>query len=292
MVELALISLTVGCLIAGILLAPRVTRWRRNRIRHRPFPPLWEQTIAENLPFYTSLGTHERAQLQGNIQVLLAEKQFIGCGGLKVTLEMKLVVAAVSSLLLLNRQNHYFSQLSSILLYPSTYTTQASEWVSPYVIEETQVARLGESWTTGNLVLSWAQVKRDMSHWQDGHNVILHEFSHQLDAEENTVSGVPRLPSQTAYSAWAKVMAMEYKQLCRAVLQGKKTVLDSYGATNPAEFFAIATETFFEKPQSLHRQHPALYSLLQDYYQLDPRQWFHPPSTSQSSHTHGSFKKK
>jgi MtfA peptidase len=274
MIPLTLILLTVGCLIAGILLAPRVTRWRRNWIKRRPFPPLWAQIIAENLPFYALLSAHERAQLQGHVQVLLAEKQFIGCGGLKVTLEMKLVIAAVSSLLLLNQQNQYFSKLRSILLYPSTYTTQTSQWVSPYVIEETKVARLGESWTTGNLVLSWAQVKRDMSHWRDGHNVILHEFAHQLDAEENTVSGVPRLPSRAAYSTWAQVMTAEYQQLCQAVLQGKKTVLDSYGATNPAEFFAIATETFFEKPQSLHRQHPALYTLLQDYYQLDPRDWF------------------
>jgi MtfA peptidase len=277
MVELTVISLIVGVAIAGILLAPKITRWRRNHLKRRPFPPLWEETIEKHLPFYAALFKDEQHQLQGNIQVLLAEKQFIGCGGLKVTLEMKLVIAAVSALLLLNQQNQYFSKLRSILLYPSTYTAQASQWVSPYVIEETTVARLGESWTTGNLVLSWAQVQRDMSHWQDGHNVILHEFSHQLDADENTVSGVPRLLNRAAYSTWAQVMTAEYQQLCQAVFKKQRTVLDSYGATNPAEFFAIATETFFEKPQSLHRQHPALYSLLQDYYQLDPRQWFHPP---------------
>jgi MtfA peptidase len=279
MVELTIISLIVGVAIAGILLAPKITRWRRNHLKRRPFLPLWEETIEKNLPFYTSLFIDERHQLQGNIQVLLAEKQFIGCGGLKVTLEMKLVIAAVSALLLLNQRNQdfprYFSKLRSVLLYPSAYTTQVSEWVSPYVIEETKVARLGESWTTGNLVLSWAQIQRDMSHWQDGHNVILHEFVHQLDAEENTVSGVPRLPNRAAYSNWAQVMTAEYQQLCQAVLKKKRTVMDSYGATHPAEFFAIATETFFEKPQSLHRQHPALYKLLQNYYQLDPRQWFH-----------------
>ncbi len=273
MVELTIVLLIVVFAIAGILLTPKVIRWRRNRIRHRPFPVLWEETIQQNLPFYHSLSIEERDRLQGNIQVFLAEKQFIGCGGLIVTLDMKLVIAAVGCLLLFNRQNKYFSKLRSILLYPSAYMASASTWVSPYVIEETQVARAGESWATGQLVLSWAQIQQDMHRWKDGYNVILHEFAHQLDSEDDTVQGVPLLPRRAAYSAWAQVMTAEYNQLCQAVLQGQKTVIDSYGATNPAEFFAVATETFFEKPKSLYRKHPDLFNLLQSYYQLDPRQW-------------------
>jgi MtfA peptidase len=274
MFELAIVLLILGLIIAGIVLAPRVTRWRRNRISRRPFLPLWEEIIAKYLPFYKSLSLQARHQLQGNIQVFLAEKQFIGCAGLKVSLEMKLVIAAVSCLLLLNQHNRYFSKLRSILLYPHAYKTKASRWVSPYVVEEAQVARLGESWAIGQLVLSWAQVEQDMRCWQDGHNVILHEFSHQLDAEDNSVSGVPYLSSRAAYGAWAQVMRAEYQQLCQAVQQSQKTVIDAYGATDPAEFFAVATETFFEKPQALQRKHPVLYDLLQNYYQLDPRQWF------------------
>jgi MtfA peptidase len=275
MVELTFILLILGLTTAGILLAPKITLWRRNRVRRRAFSPLWEETLKKNLPFYTLLSAQEHHHLQGNIQVFLAEKQFIGCAGLKVTSEMKLIIAAVGCLLLLNPQNRYFSKLKSVLLYPSAYTAKASKWVSPYVIEETQVARLGESWSMGQIVLSWTQIQQDMRHWQDGHNVILHEFSHQLDAEDNTVSGVPRLPNRAAYSTWAQVMVAEYEQLCQAVQQGQKTVMDSYGVTDPAEFFAVATETFFEKPRALYRKHPALYDLLKNYYQLDPQQWFH-----------------
>ncbi|MEM9090105.1 MAG: M90 family metallopeptidase [Cyanobacteria bacterium P01_F01_bin.53] len=275
MIELAIILLTLGLSIAGLLLAPTITQWRRDRLRKKRFPPQWETTLEKHLPFYASLLSDERRQLKEHIQVFLAEKQFIGCGGLEVTLEMKIVVAAVGCLLLLNRPNpQYFTKLRSILLYPSTYKTKVSKWLSPYVVEETQVARLGESWHRGHLVLSWAQVSQDMRHWRDGHNVILHEFAHQLDAEDDTAAGVPHLPHPGDRKTWADVMTAGYEQLCRAVAQGQKTVIDSYGSTHPAEFFAVVTETFFERPRSLHRHHPQLYDLLHNYYQIDPKQWF------------------
>ncbi|MEW6499597.1 MAG: M90 family metallopeptidase, partial [Cyanobacteriota bacterium] len=135
------------------------------------------------------------------------------------------------------------------------------------------VARLGESWTNDQLVLSWEQVKQDTYNWRDGHNVVLHEFAHQLDQEDGKAEGVPILQRDSDYDLWAKVMTEEYQQLCNDIQRGVKTVMNSYGATNPAEFFAVATETFFEKPRQLLKQHPALYEQLQRYYQLDPVQW-------------------
>jgi hypothetical protein len=145
--------------------------------------------------------------------------------------------------------------------------------VGNYVVEERRVARLGESWTTDQVVLSWEQVKQDTTNWRDGRNVVLHEFAHQLDQEDGKAEGVPILQHNSDYANWAQVMTEEYQQLCNDVERGVNTVMDSYGATNPAEFFAVATETFFEKPHQLLKNHPALYEQLQRYYQLDPRQW-------------------
>src|SRR6476469_9707072 len=248
--------LTIGLIIAYILLNPLLIKQKRNRLKRRPFPPLWDAIIENNIPIYLCLAPAEIRRLQGHIQVFLAEKQFIGCGGLQVTEEMKLIVATVACLLLLNERDQYFPKLRSILIYPSAYLVNETTSVGNYIVEERRVARLGESWTNDQLALAWEQVKRDTGNWRDGHNVILHEFAHQLDQEDGKAEGVPILPRTLDYAIWAKVMTEAYQQLCNDVERGRKTVMDSYGATNPAEFFAVATETFFEKPHQLLKQHP------------------------------------
>lgn len=272
MVETIIVLLIIGLIAAGILIRPVLSKRRRDRLKRHPFPSLWNALIESNLPIYSQLAPSQRRQLQGHIQVFLAEKQFIGCAGLQITDEIKLTIAAVGCLLLLNERGTYFSQLRSILVYPSTYLVNEVTAMGGYMVEEKQVARLGESWTKDQVVLSWEQVKRDTRNWRDGHNVVLHEFAHQLDQEDGTAEGVPYL-QQSDYSAWTEVMTEEYLQLCKDIQRGAKTVMDSYGATNPAEFFAVATETFFEKPQQLRSKHPSLYQQLQRYYQLDPARW-------------------
>ncbi|MEH2038702.1 zinc-dependent peptidase [Nostoc sp.] len=273
MIKIIVFFFLIGLIIAGILLNPILVKRRRNRLKHRPFPALWNAIIENNLPIYLCLSPDEIKRLQGHIQVFLAEKQFIGCRGLQVTEEMKLTLAAVACLLLLNERGQYFPRLRSILVYPNAYFVQETNSVGKYVVEERRVARLGESWTNDQLVVSWEQVKQDIDNWRDGRNVVLHEFAHQLDQEDGKAEGVPILQHNSDYTIWAKVMTEAYQQLCNDVLQGAKTVMDSYGATNPAEFFAVATETFFEKPHQLLSKHPALYEQLQRYYQLDPVQW-------------------
>ena len=273
MFETIIFFLIIGLIISGILFSPLLIKWRRNRLKRRTFPPMWDALIENNLPICLHFSPAERRRLQGHIQVFLASKQFIGCGGLQVTEEMKLIVAAIGCLLLLNERGKYFPKLRSILIYPSTYLVNETTYTGNYVVEDRRVARLGESWTNDQLVLSWEQVKRDTYNWRDGHNVVLHEFAHQLDQEDGSAEGVPILQRNSDYPIWAKVMTEEYQQLCNDVERGVKTVMDSYGATNPAEFFAVATETFFEKPHQLLKKHPALYEQLQRYYQLDPVQW-------------------
>ncbi|WP_414565992.1 MULTISPECIES: M90 family metallopeptidase [unclassified Anabaena] len=273
MVEIIAVFMIIGLIVIGILISPLIIKQRRNRIKRRSFPPLWNAIIENHLPIYLQLSPDERRRFQGHIQVFLAEKQFIGCGGLQITAEMKVTIAAVACLLLLNERGKYFPKLRSILIYPGTYFVNQTVATGNYVVEERREARLGESWTQDQVILSWSQVKQDTDNWKDGHNVVLHEFAHQLDQEDRTANGVPILQRNSDYAIWAQVMTAEYQQLCHDIQRKAKTVMDGYGTTNPAEFFAVATETFYEKPRQLQRQHPALYEQLQYYYQLDPVQW-------------------
>ncbi|ACK72247.1 protein of unknown function DUF980 [Gloeothece citriformis PCC 7424] len=271
MLETLIVLVFVGLIIAGIVLFPHLIKRKRNRLKRLPFPPIWQAILENNLPIYSHLSPDERKRLRGHIQVFLAEKQFIGCSGLEVTEEMKLTIAAVACLLLLNESGRYFSPLRSILVYPSAYRVQTKNSLGNYVVEQSWETRLGEAWARDLVVLSWQQIQQDLNHWNDGHNVILHEFAHQLDFEDGKGQGVPILPNNSDYSLWAEVMTQEYQHLCRQVDRGIKTFIDSYGAKNPAEFFAVVTETFFSRPYQLNQKHPALYRLLQHYYKLDPQ---------------------
>ena len=165
----------------GILVNPSLIRWQRDRFKQRPFPPQRNTVIDASFPIYSCLTPSERRRLQGHIQVFLAEKQFIGCKRLQVTEEIKLVIAATACLLLLNEREKYFPRLCSILIYPSTYLVNEKTYSGNYVVEKRCVARLGESWTSDQVVLAWSQVKQDTCNWQDGQNVVVHEFAHQLD---------------------------------------------------------------------------------------------------------------
>ena len=276
MVKAIIALIIIGIIITTIFARPFFINSRRNRIKHHPFPPLWSSIIENNLPILLYLSPDERKRLKGHIQVFLTEKQFIGCRGLQVTEEMKLIIAAVACLLLLNERAQYFPKLRSILIYPSAYIVTETISEGKYVFTERNVARLGEAWLKDQLVLSWEQVKQDTVNWQDGLNVILHEFAHQLDQEDGRADGVPILSSNSDYLIWSQVMSQASEQLCEDVAQGRNTVINSYGGTNPAEFFAVVTETFFEKPHQLLSHHASVYQQMQMYYKLDPAQWNYP----------------
>lgn len=270
-----IVLVLVGFIIVWIFIHPILVKQRRDRLQQRPFPPLWVAILEHRLAPYLYLSPAERRQLQGHIQVFLAEKQFIGCAGLQVTDEMKLTIAGIACLLL-NQRVTYFPKLRSILVYPGAYFVNEATAQGRYVIEEQRVARLGESWSQDQLILSWDRIRYDSHHWNDGQNVVLHEFAHQLDQEDGHAEGVPILSEAADYRRWAAVMTEAYRHLCQDIELGNKTTLDPYGATNPAEFFAVATEVFFENPCSLLQSCPTLYQLLQRYYCLDPQQWHSP----------------
>ncbi len=243
MVATLVVLLIIGLIVTGILVNPVLIRQRRNRLKHRSFPSLWNAILENQLPIYLRLSPDERRRLQGHIYVFLAEKQFIGCAGLQVTEEMKLTIAAIACLLQLNERGTYFPNLRSILVYPDTYLVNVTTAEGNVVVEERRVARLGESWNHDQLVLSWNQVIHDTNNWTDGQNVVLHEFAHQLDQEDGKAEGVPILQNAD-YSNWTLVMSKEYQRLCKDVERGVRTVMDSYGTTNPAEFLRLPLKPF------------------------------------------------
>ncbi len=243
---------------------------RRKRLRSLPFPPAWLTIIKKNVPIFNRLPQADQLELQGHIQVFLAEKFFEGCGGLELTDEIKVTIAAQACLLLLHRETNYYPRLITILVYPHAYVAKSVEPIGGGVVQEGETARLGEAWMDGVVVLSWDDVRRGASDLHDGHNVVLHEFAHQLDMENGSADGAPILDHRSQYVTWARVMSDEYEQLRWKTEQGLTSVLDEYGATNPAEFFAVATECFFDKPIPLRRKPPQLYRELKSYYRQDP----------------------
>ncbi len=209
-------------------------------------------------------------RLERLIPIFLAEKTFEGCGGLTVSEEMKVTIAAQACLLLLHRDTDIYPRLVTILVYPSAYVARDVRPIGGPLVLEGQSARLGESWTTGVVVLSWDDVQAGASDIHDGHNLVLHEFAHQLDREDGAINGTPLLEQRSQYLAWGRVLTAEFERLQRDSQLGRATVLDDYGATDPAEFFAVATECFFEKPRTLKKRHPALYEELKTFYRQDP----------------------
>lgn len=251
----------------------RVSRQtKRKQLLTLPFPEEWKQIVQKNVPLYNRLPDSLKQQLGGLVNVFTAEKKFEGCGGLEITDEIRVTIAAQASMLLLNRKAHYFPKLHTILVYPHTYAARTVSSNGTVTVDE-QSVRLGESWQNGPVVLAWNSVTGGTCNITDAQNVVLHEFAHQLDQEDGAADGAPILEHQSSYVAWARVLSKEYEALQRKKKKHRKAVMSKYGATNPAEFFAVATETFFEKSKQMKKKHPELYDELKNYYKLDPVEW-------------------
>jgi MtfA peptidase len=249
---------------------------RRNRIQSRPFPSEWREILTRRYSMYSRLPSADRRELEGLIQVFLAEKRFEGCGGQEITDEVRVLIAAQACLLLLHRETECYPRLHSVLVYPSSYIARAWHVEKDGTVIEGDQARGGESWPHGAVVLAWDGAIAGAAELNKKNNLVLHEFAHQLDEEDGIADGAPLLGGPTfsqtlqRYRTWAGVLSAEFQQLRRAAEAGRETVLDTYGAKNPAEFFAVATECFFEKPAELKERHPALYAELKEFYRQDP----------------------
>jgi Mlc titration factor MtfA (ptsG expression regulator) len=239
---------------------------RREPLLKTPLSAEQRAIVRRNVPHVATLSSEDQRELEGHIQVFLAEKTFEGCAGLELTDEIRLTIAAQACILLLHRETDYYPGVESILVYPSTYVVKNAQRALGGVVVEGDQARIGESWVRGVVVLAWDAITSGAMNPRDGHNVVFHEFAHQLDADGNARS----FGSLSSYTAFARVLGAEYADLARRVLEHRPTDIDVYGATNPAEFFAVVTEEFFERGAPLEQQHPELYAVLRDFYRQDP----------------------
>lgn len=271
---LILISVFVGLPLVAfgyIRLADRLQRARRASVLKRDFPRQWIAILEGHFPLFKRLPLDEKRQLETNIKLFLAKTRFEGCG-LELDDEIRVTIAAQACLLLLGRSGKpLYPNLKSVLVYPTSFKGGRKGIFGTDLDSET--IRLGESWQSGTVILAWDSTRGGSLNEFDGKNVVIHEFAHQLDQEDGDGDGCPLLGDRSAYTAWAKVMGDEYAVHARKALKGKRSVIHRYGATNPAEFFATATEAFFEKPKQLHRKRPEVYRILKSYYQLDPLSW-------------------
>ena len=268
--SLLILLLILALVVFWVVFWPRM---RILRIQKQAFPAPWQETLIERLPFVTKIPTAEQEQLKFLIKTFLADKKFYGCAGQKIDDDIRVTVAAQACLLIMNQGRTPYPDLDSILIYPSTFVATREVANELGLVSTNHIAMLGESWSQGKVVLAWDNVQKGVMNLQDGHNVVLHEFAHQLDHESGSTNGAPVLNTRGAYRSWAHIFSEEFEELQKDAVRGRHSLMDHYGATNPAEFFAVATETFFEQPKQMVAYHHELYQQLKDYYKLDPGKW-------------------
>lgn len=238
------------------------------------FKDEWVAFLNGNLPLYGRLPAELQERLHLRIGEFVTSTFFEGCNELELTDEMILTVAAQACLLVINHEGAPYPQLNTVLLYPTAFTATNESLGPGGTIIKREVKCEGESWDNGTVILAWNSVQQGATNIFDGHNVTFHEFAHQIDSLDGDTDGVPVLHSEAAFQTWAAVLGEHAEKFMDRVRRGRKTILDPYGATNPAEYFAVATETFFEKPKQLKKKQPDLYKELEKFYQLDPASWF------------------
>lgn len=242
--------------------------WRRERQLQQPFPTYWREILQSRVPVYDRLPPELRRQLEQHIQLFLAEKSFYGCDGFEVDDNVRLTIAGHACLLIVARSFSDFDEVSSILVYPDAYHVRDIESDGIVVSESNQI-RSGEASSHGQVVLAWAQCEEGAVNPAGQHNVILHEFAHQLDYLDGTADGAPPLSGKQARH-WQETMTRAYENLRHSLHHHRKPWLDPYGATEPAEFFAVLTEAFFQQPDHLKAEQPEVYEVLRGFYRLDP----------------------
>jgi Mlc titration factor MtfA (ptsG expression regulator) len=245
---------------------------RRRELLQQPFPQAWETWLAANVGLFPMLPAPQQARLRDLVKVFTAEKNWEGCGGQTIDDEIRVTVAAQASLLVLAIEpGYYFDGVASILVYPDLYLVPERRREGPLVVED-DTEMLGQFAHEGAISLSWKEVLETGRDPADGQNLVMHEFAHYLDAAYGRSWGFPEV-SRSEHAKWRRVIGEEYDRLVRQARRGRPTLLDQYGVIDEGEFFAVATECFFERPHALRRRHQELYRVLQGFYRQDPAAW-------------------
>lgn len=281
----------LGLILLGTALLLWWPRYRLHQSIARPFASAHSKILRKNLPAYAGMPVPLQLQLKRLIKQFLHEKKFVGCDGFEITDEVRVTIAAKACLLLLNRRMPVYPDLSMVLVYPSAFVVPRQQVGVGGVVTHQNQTLSGESWGDGRVILAWDHILNDIAHHGSGHDVVMHEFAHQLDSASGRTNGAPVLPSKARYERWSAVFAAEFTALQAAAEryqhrgqyshhgshphldEAHEPVLDFYGASSPPEFFAVATEAFFGKPAALAQYHRALFDELRAYYQVDPRYW-------------------
>ncbi|WP_294229701.1 M90 family metallopeptidase [uncultured Shimia sp.] len=246
----------------------------RQRLQGRLSQPIsadHRAIVEKQVPIASRLPMELRGKLEGKINRFLDQVQFIGCNGLEIGDEIRVSIAAQACLLVVNSDTWY-DNLTTVLVYPGAFKSRQTQH-NGYVVIEREIVRTGESWSRGPVILSWSHAQQGAANDADGHNVVFHEFAHQIDDLSGRTDGVPILGSKQTVSDWARGFDTAYKRHVRRVQKGDATVIDAYGAEGHEEFFAVSVEVFFERPTSFKREEPDVYQQLSLLFQLDPSSW-------------------
>jgi MtfA peptidase len=245
--------------------------WKRRRLlaRHRIDEARWRRAKAR-LPFLAGLSADEERRLKEFAIVFLAEKQFAPVRGVKLSEDDRVEIALQACLPILELGLDWYDGWVGIVVHPSDFQVKRTHTDEDGVVHEWDDELAGESWPGGPVVLSWEALDDSGSVAEGGVNVVIHEFAHKLDMAGGEADGMPPMPSREARERWLKVFDAEFDRFCGAVEQGRETFLDPYAAEHESEFFAVASEAFFESPNALERDFPALYGLFRDFYRQDP----------------------
>ncbi len=250
---------------------------RRRQLLDTPFPVPWRPFL-DDVVFYRYLSESAQSRLRDALRIFIAEKTWEGSRDLVVTEQMQVTIAAQACLLVLGMDDFYFDNVPTVLILPEDFVRKEKHGLGGDLYLEADIERIGEADHRGQVVLSWSDVLYEARHPGQRANLVIHEFSHQLDMLNGEFDGVPLLPPALA-QRWQEIMAREFQRLVRQAERGhESTLLDPYGATNPAEFFAVVCECFFDLPAHLEAEQPQLYALLRDYFRQDPASWYVNPA--------------
>ena len=268
-----IVSLLALLLVLWLLGQPWLSARRRERLREQAFPAAWRKILRRRVPLLRRLPADLQIELKRQIQVFVAEKAFIGCDGLSVSDEMRVTIAAQACLLTLNRPGQHYPALREIVVYPGSFVVEREHTDGIGVAHHARQVLAGESWDHGQVVLSWHDTLEGAAVPDDGQNVVIHEFAHQLDQETGAANGAPMLEKRAQYTRWSQVLGAEFRRLKGTIALQQASLFSDYGATDPAEFFAVISEVFFEQPERMADEHPELYQQLALFYRLDPLNW-------------------